>query len=62
LILTFPFFGIAAGYWIWKGKYGWRLIIIILSILMSGSVLFMSLFISPKLKALKEQKHMETQH
>jgi hypothetical protein len=54
LYLIFPTLGIFSGLWIWQGKYNWwRNIIIGVSIIISGLILFIALVAVPKL----EQKH-----
>jgi len=57
IVAILPLSGIFSGYWIRIGKYGWwRVLIIFISISLSTFILFMAIFIVPKMEQVKEEK------
>ncbi|MFH2058964.1 MAG: ankyrin repeat domain-containing protein [Pseudomonadota bacterium] len=57
IIFILPLIGIFSGYWMRKGKYGWwRILIISVSLLLSVSIVYTAIFISPKMEQHKQQK------
>lgn len=57
IVFILPLIGIFSGYWMRNGKYGWwRILIISVSLLLSVSIVFTAIFISPKMEQHKQQK------
>jgi hypothetical protein len=56
-LFVVPLIGMLSGNWIRLGSYGWwRSLIILVSLSCAVAIIFISVFISPKLKHLKQQQ------
>lgn len=55
ILILIPALGVFAGYYIWKGQYNWwRNIIIAISVLIMGVVLFIALVATPEIKKINK--------